>query len=263
MVLLGLWLALLLGGCGKPKPDASPAPTPKLAPYQWLGRIEPEFLFSSTATGSKHTIRVYLPKGYPTSGRDYPVLYMTDAQWAFAFYAETLDWKHKEAILIGVDQGSAARRMLDFSSWGANDYLRFLKQELIPAIENKFRTNHERTYLGVSLGGLFGAVLLCDEPVGTPYFKNYLLFDGSFNFLTSQNIHSEEARFQASSSLDLQIILTGATPGNAPHASAFADRYQKRRYQMLKLTYKAYAIPHDGIAAPSFGDFVDVVYESK
>lgn len=259
-------LICLLGGCGKfpeTKRDKNTTPEARAKAYHLLGSYESSLAFHSESTDSIHRVQVYLPPGYQPSGRKYPVLYMTDAQWAFDFYAETLDWKHKGVVLVGVDQESAYRRLIDFTPVGAEAYRRFFKQELIPMLEKRFQINQDRTYMGVSLGALFGAMLLADEPVGTPFFKNYLLFDGTFNFLTSKYVDAENARFNASHELNVQLILTGATPGNSSRASAFADRYRQRSYQGLTVVFKAYPIPHASIAAPSFNDFVDLIYPAN
>ncbi len=117
--------------------------------------------------------------------------------------------------------------------------------------------------MGISLGALFGAVLLDDKPIVTPFFKNHLLFDGTFNSLTSKYIDAENTRFNTSHELNVQLILTGATPGNSARASAFADRYRQRGYQGLTVVFKAYPIPHASIAAPSFSDCIDLVYPAN
>jgi predicted alpha/beta superfamily hydrolase len=43
---------------------------------------------------------------------------------------------------------------------GAAAFLRVFLDELIPDIERTYRTNGDRTYIGYSLGGLFGAYAL-------------------------------------------------------------------------------------------------------
>ena len=262
---LGLLIFVLVGCAKFPEFKRKTFATPEAEEkaYHLLGSYGPPLAFHSASTASTHRIQIYLPPGYLHSGRRYPVLYLTDAQWAFDFYAETLDWKHKEVVLIGIEQESTYRRFIDFTPLGAEAYLRFLKRELIPMLETKLRINQDRTFMGVSLGALFGGILLTDEPVGTPFFKNYLLVDGTFNFLTSKYLEAESARFKASHEFNLQIILTGATPGNSSRASAFADRYRQRGYQGLNVIFKAYSIPHESVAAPSFSDFIDVIYPAN
>jgi predicted alpha/beta superfamily hydrolase len=117
-------------------------------------------------------------------------------------------------IFIGIEEGplKSNRRAIDFLPSGAQNYIAFLKTELIPLIEKSYRTNHERTYVGTSYGGLLGSILLTTEPIGEPYFKNYMLFDGSFWALQANNIQDEALRFNANPKLNITLILTSANP---------------------------------------------------
>ena len=55
----------------------------------------------------------------------------------------------------------------------ASDHLDFIRNDVIPYVENKFRTDPEnRTYFGYSLGGVFGAYVLLAQ---SDTFKNYIL----------------------------------------------------------------------------------------
>lgn len=260
LLLIVAVLCGVLTGCGRfADPEASAAAGTD--PAKWRGRLEPAFEFASAATARTHRVRVYLPAGYDASAnRRHAVLYMTDAQWAFNFYAETLDWKGKDVILVGVDQVSAARRLIDFTLPGAEAYLKFLTNELAPVIEQKYRAGPARGFMGVSLGGLLGAIQLSREPVGEPFFKTYLLFDPTLVHYPDSATEAEDTRRQTGDELNLTLILTGANPGNGRQVAAFAGRYRQRNYRGLTLHHKDYAVPHDGIAAPSFGDFVDAAF---
>lgn len=261
-VILLLVCGGLLSGCRR-FPDPDTTTIAETRPVQWLGRLDPSFDFISKATGRTHRVRVYLPAGYDASVDRYPVLYMTDAQWAFPFYAETLDWKHREVVLIGVDMPSEYRRFIDFTPLGADDYLRFFTQELIPAMEQKYRAGPERTYMGVSLGGLLGAIQLSREPVGAPFFKHYLLFDSSLGYYPDRSLTAEASRRAATEEMNLTLVLTGANPGNHALVTAFAERYRQRAYRGLVVHHKDYDVHHNGIAAPSFSDAVDLVFPPR
>lgn len=216
-----------------------------------------EFNFRSKATRSSHYCRIFIPARYSENMRRYPVIYMTDAQWCFNFYAETLAWKFKNIILVGVDQSNDFKRLYDFAYFGAQQYVDFFREELVSYIENNYRTNSERTYMGVSLGGLFGSILLSYEPVGIPFFKNYLLFDGTFNLLRNRYKLKEEQRHKANHVLSTNIFLTSSIYGNHQHVDKFLSRYRDRFYHGLHISHQRYSVPHENIAAPSFGDIID------
>lgn len=223
------------------------------------GEISEGLLFSSESTKRQHSYKVYLPEEYASSDKSYPVLYMTDAQWGFRYYAETLDWKNLNIILVGIDSGP--ERFIDLAGEGADAYTLFFKNEFIPFIETKYRSNNERAYMGVSLGALFGSRLLIQEPVGTAYFDYYMLFDGTYQFLTSEDMAAEDARFERSPSLATTVYLTSAWPGNRKPTQLFKKRYQERQYKGFTLTHLPLEVEHKEVAAPSYAHFIDKIFK--
>ena len=221
------------------------------------GSLQTNLIFSSRITGVTYPYHIYLPANYATSNKQYPIIYATDAQWGFPYNAGYLDSKQKDVIFVGIEQGPNDRRFIDFVPVGAPKYIQFLKQEFIPFIEKELRTTHERTYIGVSLGGLLGSILLTQEPANKPYFNTYLLFDGTYQLLTSDNIKAEEQRLVANNQFNIRVVLTSASPGNREPTAELAKRYQARSYQGLNLTLKEYNVPHSGIDWPSFTDAVN------
>ncbi|WP_396158575.1 alpha/beta hydrolase [Flavobacterium sp.] len=117
-------------------------------------------------------IWVYLPKGYTTSAKKYPVIYMHDAQNLFdasTSYAgewnidETLDSIHAKVIVIGIENTENRMEELtpfQHSKYGggkADAYLDFIVTTLKPRIDATYRTktNAKNTAVfGSSLGGL-------------------------------------------------------------------------------------------------------------
>jgi predicted alpha/beta superfamily hydrolase len=122
-------------------------------------------------------IWLYLPPDYETSNKRYPVIYMHDGQNLFDHSSsfagewevdETLNRLHKEgdhgAIVVGIDNG-AQKRFDEYSPWNnkvygggeGDEYIDFIKYNLKPFIDQKFRTKPtpENTCLwGSSMGGL-------------------------------------------------------------------------------------------------------------
>ena len=118
-------------------------------------------------------IWLYLPKGYNTSTRKYPVIYMHDAQNLFdasTSYAgewnidETLDSINAQVIVIGVEHGGDKRideltpfKNQKYGGGKADDYLDFIVNILKPKVDATYRTktNAKNTAIfGSSLGGL-------------------------------------------------------------------------------------------------------------
>lgn len=118
-------------------------------------------------------IWIYLPKGYETSGKQYPVLYMHDGQNLFdkatSFAGEwgideAMDSINNACIVVGIDNGGL-KRMLEYNpndtkQYGKGEgraYLAFIVNNLKPFIDKKYRTLPGRQYTwmaGSSMGGL-------------------------------------------------------------------------------------------------------------
>lgn len=132
-------------------------------------------------------LRLYLPPGYATSTKRYPVLYMHDGQNLFdtaTAYAgewrvdETLDALAKEGklelIVVGIDNGGD-KRMTELNAWdnpqfgpGENRaYTDFLVNTVKPLIDRQYRTLPDRAntaIMGSSMGGLASHYALVQYP---------------------------------------------------------------------------------------------------
>lgn len=225
--------------------------------------IKGRFVGASTITSSNTKItygyEVYLPPDYQASGKNYPVVYVTDGQW-YTDFAYLLDKKSKDVIMVAIDEGTKDRRMKDFLPDGSPLYTKFLKEEFIPLIESTYRTNSERTFVGVSAGGLLGAYLLSVEPVGAAYFKNYILIDGSMFGVTTAIIAAEEARYKSNNSLPLNVLLAATPQGNGWFVNAFAQRYVSRRYSDFSISNQEFRVTHDEMGPLAFDALIDKLY---
>jgi predicted alpha/beta superfamily hydrolase len=242
--------------------EASSSSSSVKPPHTYLGTIKSNLAITSATTGITYPYHVYLPHNYANSDKDYPVIYGTDAQWIFPYFSEVLDTKNKDVIFVGIEEGplKSNRRAIDYVPAGAPNYIKFLKNEFIPLIENNYRTNHQRTYVGTSYGGLLGSILLTQEPLDIPYFKNYMLFDGSFWALQPANIQDEESRFTAYRKLNITLILTSANLGNWVDVNTYQNRYENRHYEGLTIERRSYSVAHDDVANPSFNETIDLLY---
>jgi len=117
-------------------------------------------------------IWLYLPKGYNTSTRKYPVIYMHDAQNLFdtrtSFAGEwnvdeTLDSINAKVIDVGIESNDKRMEELTpfknqkYGGGKANDYLDFIVNTLKPKIDATYRTKtsaRNTAVFGSSLGGL-------------------------------------------------------------------------------------------------------------
>ena len=144
----------------------------------------------SAVLNEERNAYVFLPDGYSQSKNRYPVLYM--------LYSVAPDYHFSTGVVAGLcrlklippmitvafDLGDGMRDLTptqspDYgpASGGASDFLKYLKDELIPFIEKSYRTSQERLFWSHSIGGLFGLYALLKEPevfssvlVSSPFF---------------------------------------------------------------------------------------------
>ncbi|MBK1615706.1 hypothetical protein CKO44_19795 [Rubrivivax gelatinosus] len=259
---LPLILACLQTACAADAGSGSPASLarrPAVA-HVYAGTVERNQSIASRITGITYPYHVYLPEGYASSGRRYPVIYATDGQWNFGSFSRILDQRRKAVILVSIEQGGPDRREVDYTEDGARAYGRFLREELAPLVEARYRSAGPRSFAGTSYGALLGAILLSREDVAKPFFSNYLLFDGAFWGLSSASVADEELRLTASSHLPVKLLLTTASaPGNVNDVLAYEARYKSRAYVGLMIRRQDFNVAHNNVARPSFEWAVDLI----
>jgi len=131
------------------------------------------FTIQSEHLDEVRVINVWTPTEYNESYASYPVLYMPDGgiKEDFPHIANTLaklieEKKIEPIILVGIENTERGRDLTGASSAeydkqycpltdGAKNFRAFITSELIPAINEKYRTNSKRGIVGESLAGLF------------------------------------------------------------------------------------------------------------
>jgi predicted alpha/beta superfamily hydrolase len=145
---------------------------------------------TSTIDGQEYKIDIALPPGYGDASKRFPVLYLLDAQWDFRLVEGLVATQLQEGyvprlVTVGITWGgsnpnASQLRIRDFTptkgrlpqTGNAANFLKFIKQDLIPFIDSTYRTTKDRTLMGHSAGGLFGVYALFQEP---ELFSRYIL----------------------------------------------------------------------------------------
>ncbi|NRA68329.1 MAG: alpha/beta hydrolase [Pseudobacteriovorax sp.] len=130
---------------------------------------------------SQRDLHVYLPPGYDSSAKSYPVLYMLDGQNLFnELTAFSGEWQVDETmealfqagktegiIVVGIENAGKNRRS-EYSAWpvvfgeetlpaNASKFLKFLTETLKPHIDANYRTQSSPSRTGIagsSMGGI-------------------------------------------------------------------------------------------------------------
>ncbi len=152
----------------------------------------------SSLSGDEYKILVALPVGYADSDIRYPTFYGLDPHLTFAMSSEitrllAFGEELPQLIHIGIgfsgpDKDIESDQMKNYvptghldepGSGGAEDFLRFVREDLFPFIGSEYRVDPEdRCFEGSSLGGLFGLYALLRHPdtfqryiIGSPWME--------------------------------------------------------------------------------------------
>ncbi|MFL9585225.1 alpha/beta hydrolase [Stenotrophomonas sp. AB1(2024)] len=240
----GVLLSLILAGCAKtpetpgstPVAEASVAATQvpakasvlggqrgEGAPYEVVG--SEVWNVPDPVSGRMYQVFVALPASYTDSpDRRYPVLYVTDADYAFPLARQigrrlnVEGPKLEEFILVGLsysvgDEGMPSRRRdytptpngpssapADAVHGGAAPYITYLREQVLPFVAGHYRTDEtRRLLLGHSYGALLGSQILFTDP---DMFAGYIV--GSPSFWYDRNVMSRYEKDYAAGHSDLK-----------------------------------------------------------
>jgi predicted alpha/beta superfamily hydrolase len=149
----------------------------------------------SKSLNEQRKIKICLPAEYKQgSEAKYDVVYLLDGEVHFDIFSFLYNFVRNEKlvpplILVAIpnkytNEGNMRDR--DFlpekttennKAGGANNFIAFLKSELIPYIDKKLSTSGDNSLFGHSLGGLFTFYVLLKEP---ELFSNYYCSDPAF-----------------------------------------------------------------------------------
>ena len=178
-----------------------------------LDNTEQFSLTSKYVAGENYIIQVGLPIGYAPSKKSYPVLYVLDGDKSFSMTKEIADWQMwskeiKDIIVVGISYGQGMdawwqKRARDYShcadtinvNWvkqagGADNFLKFVKNELFPVINQNYKTNQDSiAIMGLSLGGMLGTYILFTQP---ELFKGYIIIATSLGWNNNSILKMED-----------------------------------------------------------------------
>lgn len=165
----------------------------------------------SDILGEERTVAVSLPAGYEDSSKQYPVIYMLDAE--YASFAWSIGLVHylsayhiPEMIVVGVFNKNRNRDMWSYrieglantKDDGAQNFMRFFAEELIPFVDQNYRTTSYRALYGRSAAGHFVTYCLLAHP---DLFDAYLTSSPVIGFSNDQLLRQAEDFFRTRASL--------------------------------------------------------------
>jgi len=247
----------------------------------------------SEVLGETREILVWRPPSYSASEFRYPVLYVLDAESEFLHTVAAVDFLSStdqipETIVIGISNTIRSRDLTPPSDnkeetafWpavgGAENFRRFLREELIPLVDNEFRTEPYRSLRGNSFGGLFAindymsgdpvfdAAIVASPAVGWNYRELIKRAPAFFEDDITRPIFVGAAGRDFSGSLEgieqyVQAVETAAPNSRLWQFAVYEDdsHYSlafQCTYDGLRFVFAGWRVPDDIAARAQFADF--------
>jgi predicted alpha/beta superfamily hydrolase len=209
----------------------------------------------SDITGETYLLYVGLPRSYNDTEKNYPVLYVMDADGSFGTYTElsrllALNNEVPEIIIVGIAYGVSFKEYLynrqrDYTptvvdkyqgSGGGEIFSEFIHKELIPFIDKEYRVEKsERAISGFSYGGLLVLYTLFQAP---QLFNRYHAGSTAFWWDNKVTFEFEKNYSDKNAQLPIRLFLTVGSLENKegylePH-NKFSKILKSRNYSGLE-----------------------------
>lgn len=191
-------------------------------------KIGQEYSIESKVLGEKRSFWVYVPK--EAEQQPCPVLYLLDGQWNF-HYATGLvrqmisSGDIPPVYVVGVINANRSRDLTpagpDGSSnprfGGAEQFLRFLSEELHPFLDSTYPLHPFRILAGHSFGGLFTIYSMMKKP---DFFQGFIALSPSLGRNNEQQVQIAEVHFKASDHPSQRLFLAVGNEGGYTQLSS-------------------------------------------
>lgn len=184
------------------------------------------FTLASKILGETRRINVYRPPGSAeTASAPLPVLYMPDGGMAEDFLhvaglvqVSVGNGTMRPFLLVGIENTERRRDMTGPTEnaedkkiaprvGGSAAFRRFLREELLPQVKERYRTTQETAIVGESAAGLFVVETFLLEP---DLFDTYLAFDASLWWNDGKLLQGAGERLRAQPQLTKTLYLASS-----------------------------------------------------
>jgi predicted alpha/beta superfamily hydrolase len=236
----------------------------------------------SEILGEKREILIGLPAGYQSSTESYPVLYLLDGDGHFHHTTGTIGFladnnKIPPMIVVGIKNTDRTRDLtppvvLDTAfqsrlptAGGADNFLKFIKDELIPYVDSHFRSAPYKILVGHSLGGLLAVHSFINDP---EMFQGYIAISPSLWYDNQSFYESAREFLKQRDSLSQTFYMTmgnegGYMLGGAMKLAALFEEFNED-HPMNKLDWKFDSMPdetHGTVPAKSTYNGLEFIYK--
>ena len=187
---------------------------------------------------------VRTPRNYERGKDRLPVLYLTDGPTHIHLMDAAIDFlsqqdRMPELIVVGIANTDRSRdltpshsdaknpdgKVADPTSGGGDRFLDFIQNELMPVIDQRYRTAPYRVFAGHSYGGLMAIHILITRP---DMFQAYIAASPSLWFDNQRTLHEAQDFFAAHAELSktLFLALGGEDNSHGPMRASFEELQQ-------------------------------------
>ena len=233
---------------------------------------------TSSIVGQEYDIYVQPPGNYSDTSKTFPVLYVLDGQWDFSLLTAIYGQQYYDGfvpavIIVGITWGGTnpnydmlrARDLTPTNvgwspqSGGAPKFLAFIKNELIPFVESKYRvTENDRTLMGSSYGGLFTLYALFHE---TALFHRYVLTSPSLGWDNGITSTYEKHLADKTNQLPVSLFMAIGELEGTSGFQKFVDQVKARNYEGLKFQTRVLeGMGHSGGKAEGYSRGLQAVF---
>jgi len=189
---------------------------------------------------------VYLPDGYEGATTDYHVLYLLDGGAHFLHVSGVVQFLSSQGlmsqtIVVAIKNIDRNKDFLPTyverqpTSGGAKEFLTFISDELIPYIEDNFRTTPYRTLVGHSYGGTFTTYAFLEKP---DTFDSYIAISPYLHWDEQLLVTQSETVLPSGYDKNKYFYMTlGDEPPYIPAIDKFVSIIETRSPENLEFTY--------------------------
>ena len=218
----------------------------------------------SKELSEKRILNIYFPEGYSQNDTTkYPVIYLLDGSANEDFIHivglvqfNNFEWVNQlpKSIVVGIASVDRERdftfpttiqeQIKRFPTTGHSDkFISFIEKELQPFIESKYKTNHDKTIIGQSFGGLLATEILLKQPT---LFNKYIIVSPSlwwnYGSLLNENSALLSEDFTQKTDIYIGVGKEGLTPTEVPRvmevdANLLADKLKKSRSKNVNVFF--------------------------
>lgn len=211
------------------------------------------FTVDSKQIGEKRTINVWTPVDYTSDTVALPVLYMADGgiHEDFPHVANTLskliqEGKIHPLILVGIENTERKRDLTGFTEvakdkeigsvvGGSTRFREFIKLELFPEIQKRYRTTNLKSIIGESAAGLFVIETFLLSP---GMFDYYIAFDPSLWWNNQYLVKTAQVHLSKFQGMEKRLWFAGSNTSDiSPYTNQLAKILQSTDSSGIKWHY--------------------------